>query len=169
MFFAEDVILLGESVEKISIVLEALTKAVEEKGLRVNSKKTDHDLQFQRKNLAISSALCEKRMPIKLRKFCMKVVRPVMFNGSKCWGMCRALVEEDSGHGDEYAMNVSKVVQGQLQCINYKKRLTRSDKAVEFRRKGKGRQIEGEDLVRDQMEWRLRTSRPDPAGSGTRD
>lgn len=46
MFFAEDVILLGESVEKISIVLEALTKAVEEKGLRVNSKKTDHDLQF---------------------------------------------------------------------------------------------------------------------------
>ncbi|GKD27059.1 retrovirus-related pol polyprotein LINE-1 [Tanacetum coccineum] len=111
MIFADDIVLIAESAERLNNRLESWRNALEDKGLRVSREKTeylrcdfvihksgriDEDVAHRittgwMKWMAASRVLCDRRIPFKLKgKFYKVAIRPAMLYGSECWPITKA-------------------------------------------------------------------------------
>ncbi|GKD73211.1 retrovirus-related pol polyprotein LINE-1 [Tanacetum coccineum] len=141
MIFADDIVLIAESVEELNNKIERWREALEDNGIRVSREKTEYlrcdfgryeevyqevDVRIGGRILqpkesfrylgsvihrsgmidedvahrigvgwmkwkAASRVLCDRRIPLKLkRKFYKVAIRPAMLYGSKCWPITKA-------------------------------------------------------------------------------
>nr|GFA83982.1 retrovirus-related Pol polyprotein LINE-1 [Tanacetum cinerariifolium] len=90
MIFADDIVLIAESVKRLNNRLESWRKTLEDNGLRVSIEKTKYlRCDFSR---AASGVLCDKKIPLKLKgKIYKAAIRPAMLYGSECWPITKAL------------------------------------------------------------------------------
>ncbi|KAK9053899.1 hypothetical protein SSX86_024974 [Deinandra increscens subsp. villosa] len=112
MLFADDIVLVEESKQRLNDKLEEWRAALESKGLRISRSKTEYlhcnfsgvsgveDVQLTIdagwcKWRAATGVLCDKRFPVKLKgKFYKVAVRPAMLYGSECWAIKKAHVRK---------------------------------------------------------------------------
>nr|GEW71481.1 hypothetical protein [Tanacetum cinerariifolium] len=111
MVFADDIVLVTESANGLSMRLESWRKALEDSGLRIlqpnesfrylgsvihRSGKINDDVTHRIRTgwvrwRAASGVLCDKRVPLKLKgNFYRVAIRPTMLYGSECWPITKA-------------------------------------------------------------------------------
>nr|GEX63363.1 hypothetical protein [Tanacetum cinerariifolium] len=112
MIFADYIVMIAESAEKLNNRLESWRKTLEDNGLRILQPKESfrylgsvlhrsgrivddvaHRIIAGWINWrAASGVLCDKRIPLKLNgKFYKAAIRPAMLYGSECWPIMKAL------------------------------------------------------------------------------
>nr|GEU92806.1 polyprotein, putative [Tanacetum cinerariifolium] len=107
MIFADDIVLIAESAERLNNRLESWRKTLEDNGLRESfrylgsvlhrSGRIVDDVAHRiragwMKWRAASGILCDKRIPLKLKgKFYRAAIRSAMLYGSECWPITKAL------------------------------------------------------------------------------
>ncbi|GJW29669.1 hypothetical protein Tco_0046544 [Tanacetum coccineum] len=116
LIFADDIVLVSDTPDRLNGRLEQWRKMLEDKGLRVSREKTEYmRCDFIQVNLrndqkeerieddvthriqagwlkwrAATGILCDKNVPLKLKeKFYRVAIRPAMLYGSECWPLTK--------------------------------------------------------------------------------
>nr|GEV53331.1 cleavage/polyadenylation specificity factor, 25kDa subunit [Tanacetum cinerariifolium] len=112
MIFADDIVLIAESAERLNNRLESWRKALEDNGLQVSREKTEYlrcdfgryEVVHQKMDIRIGDRILQPkesfrylgvlrdwRIPLKLKgKFYKVAIRPAMLYRSECWPITKA-------------------------------------------------------------------------------